>query len=92
MLLMAILAIWLTILSWCSMMPDDDEIIKWSVLENEIFWDELVDDGLDENAEWENDVEWIDDVNVNVWDDENDISENEEDEYTSNEVGFEVVE
>lgn len=40
------------------MMPSDDEIIKWSVVDNEIFWDELVDDGLDNEELWIDNEEW----------------------------------
>lgn len=52
--------------SWCTMIPSDEEIIKWSILENEIFWDKLSDDNLnveellDENEEWINDDEDLD--------------------------------
>lgn len=40
------------------MMPSDDEIIKWSVVDDEIFWDELVDDGLDNEELWIDNEEW----------------------------------
>lgn len=78
--------------SWCSMVPDDDEIIKGSVLENEIFWNNLDDEwmnneGLEiDNEEWEEqniteDYRIVEDL---------DIAENDGE--LNNEVDFEVVE
>jgi len=45
------LAFFMLFLAWCSMMPDDEEIVRWSVLENEIFWDELNNEELIINNE-----------------------------------------
>ena len=45
------LAFFMFFLAWCSMMPDDEEIVRWSVLENEIFWDELNNEELIINNE-----------------------------------------
>jgi len=45
-------------LAWCSMMPDDEEIVRWSVLENEIFWDELNNEELIiNNEEWDENIQ-----------------------------------
>lgn len=66
------------------MMPDDEEIIKWSILENEIFWEEFVD-------EISNDENLIDDEAENI---QNDVSvENtEDDEGWDTEIQVEVAE
>lgn len=66
------------------MMPDDEEIIKWSILENEIFWEEFVD-------EISNDENLIDDEAENI---QNDVSvENtEDDEGWDIEIQVEVAE
>lgn len=37
------------------MVPDDEDIINWSVLENEIFWNDL-DDEIVDNIELEEEI------------------------------------
>lgn len=64
----------LLLFSWCSMMPDDEEIIKWSILENEIFWNNL-DDEVIENVEVDDENESSDIENQNEDDIEEDSSE-----------------
>lgn len=71
--------------SWCTMMPSDEEIIDWSILENEIFWDELIDDGLDRD-EGQLDLS-EESFNENIQQGEsNDTGESNEDEYVQVEL------
>lgn len=76
----------MSVLYGCSMVPNDEEIINGSVLENEIFWNNLDD-------EWMNDEELK--INNEDWE-EQDVAEDweilEDDEEFGNEVDFEVVE
>ena len=53
--------VFLSFLVGCSMMPSDDEILEWAIMENEILWDDFADeseqmDTLDEENldEWNN--------------------------------------
>lgn len=75
-------AFWTLILQWCSMLPNDEEIINWSVSESEIFSE---DDFFDEVSIQEVNEDF-DDVNQE-WNDE-DNNENEE---NNVDVEFEVV-
>ena len=65
--------------AWCSMMPSDEEFIRWFSLETEIFGDELDNEGIandkeiDENLQDE-DVGFIESIE-NSDGDENDDSE-----------------
>ena len=66
----------------CSMVPNDEDIINWSVLENEIFWDGLLDDGLDDWELLESDKKLlVDDEwwNENLQNEDYVSSDNEED-------------
>lgn len=80
-----LLAFWYAFLAWCSMMPDDEEIIKWSILENEIFWEEFSDEVL--NAE-----ELIGDETENVQNNDELVENVEEEEDGSTEIQVEVAE
>lgn len=71
--------------AWCSMMPDDEEIIKWSILENEIFWEEFSDEVL--NAE-----ELIGDETENVQNNDELVENVEEEEDWNSEIQVEVAE
>lgn len=82
---MALLAFWFVFFAWCSMMPDDDEIIKWSILENEIFWEEFSDEVLD-------DEDIIGDETENVQNNDEFIENVEEEEYWNSEIQVEVAE
>lgn len=73
----------LFLFAWCSMMPNDEEIIRWSILDTEIFWEELVDDSLDGGKLQVDDDEWGGEIQTENADDENDEDDSE--------VQFEVV-
>ena len=78
----AFLSVFLLLLfSWCSMMPDDEEIIRWSILENEIFWDWLLDYGLNEEEILPDDKELLaddGDENENLQDEDYESFDDEE--------------
>lgn len=74
----------LAFLHWCSMMPNNDEIINWSIDESEIINPEL---WMTDN---EVDVDWIEDI-----DDFDEFEDNiDENEYwgENTDVEFEVIE
>ena len=71
--------------SGCSMMPDDEEIIKWSILENEIFWEELVDEEL-------NDENFADDAVEDIQNDGEFAENDEKNEEWNTEIQVETVE
>lgn len=73
------------LLSGCSMMPDDEEIIKWSILENEIFWEEFSDEVLD-------DEDIIGDETENVQNNGELVEKVEEEEDWNSEIQVEVAE
>ena len=63
------------------MMPDDEEIIRWSILENEIFWDWLLDYGLNEEEILPDDKELLaddGDENENLQDEDYESFDDEE--------------
>ena len=74
------------------MMPDDEEIIKWSILENEIFGDEEIDNEnlIVDDEYWDEYIdEYIDDewlITNNEVLDESIVNDGED-----SEVSFEVV-
>ena len=75
------------------MMPSDEEIINWSILENEIFWDELIDDGLDNEVLWMNNEEWeefLQNENEDLVENDWDVDDLDVDDWKS-EVDVEVV-
>ena len=82
---MILLAFWFVFFAWCSMMPDDEEIIKWSILENEIFWEEFSDEVLD-------DEELIGDETENVQNNDELVENVEEEEDGSTEIQVETAE
>lgn len=67
------------------MMPDDEEIIKWSILENEIFWEELVDEKL-------NDENFADDAVEDIQNDGEFVENDENNEEWNTEIQVETVE
>ena len=67
------------------MMPDDEEIIKWSILENEIFWEEFLD-------EVSNDEILIGDEVENVQNNDELVEYAEEEEEWNTEIQIEVAE
>ena len=82
---MVLLVFWFVFLAWCSMMPDDEEIIKWSILENEIFWEEFLD-------EVSNDEILIGDEVENVQNNDELVENVEEEEEWNTEIQIEVAE
>lgn len=66
------------------MMPDDEEIIKWSILENEIFWEELVDEEL-------NDENFADDAVEDIQNDGEFVENDENNEEWNTEIQVETV-
>lgn len=78
--------------SWCSMVPDDDEIIKGSVLENEIFWNDLDDEWMTNEELKINDEEWEDQNIAEDYGGTEDLKVAEDYGELNNEVDFEVVE
>ena len=83
---LALFVFWFLFLSGCSMLPNDEDIINWSVLENEIFIDEELEIDNESWIDWE---EWT----VDGWDinDIDEVAENEE-WVGSDEVSFDIVE
>ena len=73
-------AFWVLFLSGCSMVPDDEDIINWSVLENEIFWNNL-DDEIVENTEPEEEI-----INVDAKNEDNNSVEEDTDESVEVEI------
>lgn len=69
----------------CSMMPDDEEIIKWSILENEIFWEEFLDEVSDDENLSEDEIE-------NIQNDDELIENDEDNEEWNTEIQIEVAE
>ena len=84
-ILLSVLSVVLLSFTGCSMMPDDEEIVRWSIMENEIFddeeWNEIINNEelKMDNEEWEE---------QNIAEDE-EIME-DEDEWDS-EIQFDVV-
>ena len=62
-------AFWALFLSGCSMVPNDEDIINWSVLENEIFWNNL-DNEIVENIESEDEI-----IDSDIENEDNNIEE-----------------
>lgn len=78
-------------LTWCSMVPTDEEIINWSVVDSEIFWNELIDDWLDNEVSLVNSEEWDEQKNLEDYDVSDDSETVEDDEDWNSEVNVEVV-
>ena len=77
-LFIVLFAFWIVFLTGCSMMPDDEEIIKWSILENEIFWEEFLDEvSNDENLN-DDEIENVENDDELVENDEDNEEDNEE--------------
>ena len=74
----------LLMIAWCSMVPSDEEIIEGSVLENEIFWNNL-DDEIVESIESEDEI-------INIDTEDKDDNYNEEDADESVEVEIQQLE
>ena len=85
----ALSAFLITFLPWCSMLPDDEDIIKWSVSENEIFWDESFNDGLDGNESEKQEI--VEDEIFGDYEISEDLDTTEDDEGWSSEVDVDVV-
>ena len=69
----------------CSMMPDDEEIIRWSILESEMFWEEFLDEIPD-------DENLIDDEIENIQNDDELVENDEDNGEWNTEIQVEVAE